>query len=236
MDMSILSKCLFSIALLAGLCIAFSSCSSKTQEFPREYPLRATLSVLETTAAQLQIMATPTSGSLTIAETEKVAAESTTSPMPVEGTALTPAATEPMAQNAPDSSVSQPAPTPACERDDSRMALTASKMNIKVGETVEVKVALRNTGCVSLGLPQYRLAILNSEGNPIFAPDKPEPVVHSLAVAPGKADEAVFSLHAVSGGKATLSAMASFEVHLGYPGPAYWGANSTDELVIWVEP
>jgi hypothetical protein len=79
------------------------------------------------------------------------------------------------------------------------------------------------------------LAILNSEGKPIFSPDKPEPVMHSLAVIPRNSDEAIFALQAASPGKAILSAMASFEVHLGYPDPAYWGANSSDELVIVVE-
>ena len=95
---------------------------------------------------------------------------------------------------------------------------------------------LENTGCVMLGLPQYRLAILNSESKPIFSPDKPEPVMHSKGINPGEYDEVSYLLQAVSPGKATLSVLASFEVHLGYPGPAYWGAGSSKELIIQVEP
>ncbi len=114
------------------------------------------------------------------------------------------------------------------------MELSAPKTALKVGETIAVKVVLQNTGCVSLGMPQYRLAILNGEGKAIFSPDKPEPVTHYLAVAPGESDEVTFTLRAAYPGKATLSAMASFEVHMGYPGPAYWGASGSNQLVIQV--
>lgn len=96
---------------------------------------------------------------------------------------------------------------------------------------------LINEGCVALGLPQFRLTIRSDEPEPILTPDPPEPLVHSLAVAPGQTDAADFELQAIAAGQATLMATASFEVHLGYPGPAYWGYTASQELfIVIVEP
>jgi hypothetical protein len=60
--------------------------------------------------------------------------------------------------------------------------------------------------------------------------------VHHLAVAPGQTDAASFTLQAAGPGQAMLRAYASFEVHLGYPGPAYWGASAASPLTITVTP
>jgi hypothetical protein len=46
-----------------------------------------------------------------------------------------------------------------------------------------------------------------------------------------------FVLRAVKSGQVTLTASASFEVHLGYPGPAYWaGSNVKEPLIVIVKP
>ncbi len=191
--------------------------------------LRPTLSFLETAAARPQETPTATAANPSVPPTgsTETPPQAALTPLPVEQPSLIPTG-----DASPDSS--QPGPTPTCPADDSKMVLTVPKTAIKVGETIVVKVVLKNTGCVSLGIPQYRLAILNDEGKPIFSPDKPEPVIHYLAVAPGTSDEVTFTLQAVHPGKATFSAMASFEVHMGYPGPAYWGASGSDPLVIQV--
>jgi hypothetical protein len=127
------------------------------------------------------------------------------------------------------------APTPevTCETHTASVVLTASDESIEVGDTVNITVTLNNIGCVALGLPQYQLRIHPSS---IFAPNSPEPVEHYLAVAPGQSDTVEFELSAISGGQATLMASASFEVHLGYPGPAYWGSSSGGPLFITVAP
>jgi len=131
---------------------------------------------------------------------------------------------------------SSPTPTLACKTDTASVALSASATTLKKGEVVTVTATLINQGCVALGLPQYRLYVEAGGTEPLFDPDKPAPVVHQLAVAPGRSDATNFVLRAVGVGRATLRASASFEVHLGYPGPAYWGSNSSEALVITVTP
>ncbi len=128
-------------------------------------------------------------------------------------------------------------PTLSCETHTASVVLSASDVTLKVGEAVKVTATLRNEGCVQLGLPQYLLYIQSDRPESLFTPDNPEPVVHYLGVAPGQSDTVDFDLQAVATGQATLTASASFEVHLGYPGPAYWGYSSTGEaLVIHVAP
>ena len=131
---------------------------------------------------------------------------------------------------------SSPESTEACEAHTASTTLEASDTALQVGETVTVTVTLRNEGCLTLGIPQYRLKIEPAEEESIFDPSQPEPIVHSLGVSPGQSDVAEFVLRAVKSGQATLSASASFEVHIGYPGPAYWGASNTEApLVVIVE-
>jgi hypothetical protein len=117
------------------------------------------------------------------------------------------------------------------------MMLVASDTTLEVGEAITVTVTLSNEGCLTLGIPQYRLIIESTEERSVFDPGKPEPVVHSLGVSPGQSDMAEFVLRAVEPGQVTFTASASFEVHLDYPGPAYWGASNTKEpLVVIVKP
>jgi DNA/RNA endonuclease YhcR with UshA esterase domain len=86
-----------------------------------------------------------------------------------------------------------------------------------------------------VGLPLYRLSVQSDGPEPILEPEQPEPVEHTLGLDPGESDAAEFPLRAVRAGRAMLTAEASFEVHLGYPGPAYWSSSSAgDPLVIAV--
>lgn len=124
-----------------------------------------------------------------------------------------------------------------CEMHAASMMLTASVTMLEVGETITVTVTLSNEGCVALGMPQYWLGVEYAEEESIFDPSQPQSVVHYLAVPPGQSDMAEFVLRAVESGQATLAASASFEMHLGYPGPAYWAGSSTKEpLVVIVKP
>ena len=129
-----------------------------------------------------------------------------------------------------------PTPTLTCEAHTASMVLSVSDETPQVGGTVKVTVTLNNEGCVALGLPQYRLRIRSDTPESVFASSNLEPVVHYLAVAPGQSDTAEFDLRAIADGQVTLSASASFEVHLGYPGPAYWGSSSSGEHLISVAP
>ncbi len=64
----------------------------------------------------------------------------------------------------------------------------------------------------------------------MFNPPQPESVTHGVAVAPGQADSVEFVLQGAQVGSGVLQADVSFEVHIGYPGPAYWG-NATSAPV-----
>jgi len=155
-------------------------------------------------------------------------------PAPSPTSALTPTAT--VRAQPPDAVTPSSIPTLACEIDTASLALSLSAETVKAGDIVSVTLTLNNEGCVALGLPQYRLAIQSDGPEAIFAPGSPEPVVHSLAVVPGGTDTAGFGLRAVAAGQATLSASVSYEVHLGYPGLAYWGSASSESPLITVGP
>ena len=125
-------------------------------------------------------------------------------------------------------------PTLACRKETASVVLSASTESVQVGDTIKVTVTLNNEGCVGLGIPLYRLYIQSDGAQPIFTPENPEPVVHSLRVAPGHSDSAEFGLIAAAGGQAVLTATVSYEVHLDYP---YWGMAGTKEpLRITVAP
>ena len=116
------------------------------------------------------------------------------------------------------------------------MTLAASSKTLRVGETATITVELANEGCVDLGLPQYRLHMDSGDGLSLLDPSPPDPVVHSLGVAPGDTDSASFTLRAVGAGRVKLSATCSYEVHLGYPGPAHWGSVASRRLTLTVKP
>lgn len=85
-------------------------------------------------------------------------------------------------------------------------------------------------------MPQYRLEIQSEGAEAVFTPGSPDPIIHYLAVEPGQSDTAEFELQAAAAGRATLTVLVSFEVHIGYPGPAYWGGSTSEPLVITVAP
>jgi hypothetical protein len=114
------------------------------------------------------------------------------------------------------------------------MAVSATATTLYVGEMVTLTVRLNNVGCVALGLPRYWLRWETDETAPVIELVTVPYVEHYLAVPPWHHDEATFVLRAVGSGRATLRAYASFEVHLGYPGPAYWGSSTSPPLVITV--
>ena len=122
-----------------------------------------------------------------------------------------------------------------CKSHTASTSISSTATTLHVGDVVTVTVTLNNEGCVELGLPQYRLQVRSQEPGSFLEPSDPEPIVHSLGVEPGESDTADFVLRGAEAGRATLSATASFEVHLGYPGPAYWGASGSEralEIVI----
>jgi hypothetical protein len=122
-----------------------------------------------------------------------------------------------------------------CRGHSASLSISGTAAAVQVGEHLTVQVALSNTGCVALGLPQYRLYVETGGLGRVLSPERPEPVIHSLAVQPGESDGAEFVLQAVAAGKATITASASFEVHLDYPGPAYWGMSNSGPLVVTVQ-
>jgi DNA/RNA endonuclease YhcR with UshA esterase domain len=127
-------------------------------------------------------------------------------------------------------------PTATCETHTVSMSLAASSETLRVGDLVTVSVELVNRGCAMVGLPLYRLSVQPDGPEPIFGPGEPEPVEHTLGLDPGESDAAEFTLRAVKAGRASVTARASFEVHLGYPGPAYWSGSSAAEPLVIIVP
>jgi len=135
------------------------------------------------------------------------------------------------------SSTFTPTATLACETHSASVGLSAPVRSLHVGDRVRVTVTLTNEGCVALGSLQYRLHIQSDRTVPILSPSDPLPVVHYTAVGQAESDTAEFDFVAAAPGQATLTASANFEVHLGYPGPAYWGASASREpLILTVRP
>jgi hypothetical protein len=122
-----------------------------------------------------------------------------------------------------------------CQYHTARMTITASATTLRVGEAVTVTTTLFNYGCTGLGMPQYRLYADTDEPHLVLDPERPEPVVHYAGVGLGGSDAAQFVLEAVGSGQAVVWSTTSFEVHLGYPGPAYWGGSGSGPLTITVQ-
>ena len=116
------------------------------------------------------------------------------------------------------------------------LRIDAGTRTLQVGDQLSVEVVLLNSGSMDLGLPQYRLSVDPEQERLIVEPQRPEPVVHYLGVIPGQSDVADFLLEAVRPGEVVLCASVSFEVHLDYPGPAYWDAVSAAPVRIVVLP
>ena len=124
-----------------------------------------------------------------------------------------------------------------CKTHTASTSVSSTSTSLRVGEIVTVTVTVNNEGCVALGLPQYRLRLGSEETDSPLEPSDPDPIVHYLGIAPGQSDSTDYALRATQPGQVALSASVSFEVHLGYPGPAYWGNSGTGEvLVIAVSP
>jgi hypothetical protein len=133
-----------------------------------------------------------------------------------------------------------PSPTPtatlSCEGDTDSILLSVSTESLKVGDTVKVTVTVNNEGCFALGGPEYSLYIQSEGSQSIFTPEQPDPVGHHPTIQPGQSDSAEFELVAISSGQVTLTGSISYEVHLGFPGPAFWGYGETAPLLIAVVP
>ncbi len=119
-----------------------------------------------------------------------------------------------------------------CTTHTTGMTLMTSSTVPEVGDRVMVTVTLANEGCGQVGLPEYRLALATEPL--ILVPESPISVTHFLALAPDATDTVTFSLQTMGVGDVTLGASASFEVHLGYPGPAYWSYDRTAHVQVSV--
>jgi len=134
----------------------------------------------------------------------------------------------------PDISNASPSRSEACTQHAASLGISASKPELRASEVLTITLTLANTGCALLGLPKYYLATGSDPSNVLFESANPEPVLHTLGIDPGGSDTATFTLRAVKAGEAALAGTVSFEVHLGYPGPAYWATASSGPLIVSV--
>ncbi len=127
-----------------------------------------------------------------------------------------------------------PALAPTCTTHTTAMTLTVSDMAPQVGDEIVVTSTLANRGCSDVGLLEYRLRIQPDGPPPSLVPNPPLPISHTLSITPGASDAATFTFHVLGSGPVTLTSSASFEVHLGYPGPSYWASDSSRPLTLTV--
>lgn len=118
-----------------------------------------------------------------------------------------------------------------CTTHTSNLDLTTNQVTPVVGSIVQITVTLSNAGCGQIGQPTYRLLL---EPSSILAPISPLSITHNRALASGESDTASFQLQVIGIGEVELRATASFEVHPGYPGPAYWAFDSSQPLSVTV--
>jgi hypothetical protein len=142
------------------------------------------------------------------------------------------AQTPPTLTAPPESDVSHDLPTPECTAHQADLQLLASTSSMMVGESLTLTATLTNSGCAMLGLPKYSFSGMADGDAYLVQPTELEPIIHSVALRDGEHDEAYFTLKAVAPGKAELKVSASFEVHLGYPGPAYWATAASQPVII----
>jgi hypothetical protein len=141
------------------------------------------------------------------------------------GVSPSPAVTVPAPD--PTSTPTSLPPTAECQSESASVELVLSAETLQVGDTLQAQVIVHNQGCLALGLPQYRLSLGGAAPETVFSPAPVDPLVYFGSVSPGSSHRAEFNLVAVSPGEVEISASVSYEVHLGYPGPAYWGQASS---------
>jgi hypothetical protein len=125
-------------------------------------------------------------------------------------------------------------PTLGCETHQADLQLVPSSAALHVGQTLTLTATLTSSGCAMLGLPKYSLSMEPGAGSSPLLPVAPEPVLHSIGLRDGEQDAAQFSMQAVVSGEVFLQASVSFEVHLGYPGPAYWASATSSQVLVQV--
>lgn len=124
------------------------------------------------------------------------------------------------------------APASECKTHTAALTLAASAVAVRTGEVFTLTVTLANQGCGMLGQPRYQLDVQPPLPQPIFEPPAPQPITHQVGINPGQSDSAQFILRATAPGQATFIASADFEVHLAYPGSAYWANAASEPLTI----
>jgi len=91
------------------------------------------------------------------------------------------------------------------------MTLTASSRVPEVGDRVWGTATLTNEGCGRVGLPEYRLSLVQAPH--ILVPDSPTSVTHHVALEFGEMDVVTFSLQTLGVGEVVLQASTSLDYY-----------------------
>ncbi|MCB9436963.1 MAG: hypothetical protein H6673_08210 [Anaerolineales bacterium] len=111
--------------------------------------------------------------------------------------------------------------------------LTFSQNPIQIGDEVIVSLSLVNTGTLAAGIPSFTLYLESDALELVSTPDNGG-VLYG-AVAAGSTYTMQWTYRAASTGTAEFSGRVSYEVHEGYPGPAYWSGTSAGPEVLVIE-
>lgn len=123
-------------------------------------------------------------------------------------------------------------PAPTTRPVDPRVEISVDSETVAVGTVFTLTATAHD-----LGLPHYTLYVdsqpiltVTYEGKPTFEVSPPEMLeVVSYATS---VDQITFVLRATEVGVATFNIGVTGEVHIDYPGPAYWGGAESDDLLV----
>lgn len=114
--------------------------------------------------------------------------------------------------------------------------LTVTPNPATVGDEVTFTLVFSNNSSLAAGIPSFSLQSVDGAaferilGEALVAPD----VLYD-AVAPGKTHTETWTFVVQEVGEVSVFARVSYEVHEGYPGPAYWSGVQSPEVIVIVE-
>lgn len=105
---------------------------------------------------------------------------------------------------------------------------------IRIGDEVTVSLYLVNTGTLDAGIPKFALMLSDdSLLEVVSAPDN-DGLLYGSVVA-GDSTVMSWTYRALAAGSVDITGRVSYEVHEGYPGPAYWSGTTSSPQTLVIE-